>query len=382
MFVVIKRISELLQGFHFDAISNVSGWAVLFKVLCHNRNIKLQHTTLMPKNFNDLVYKVKLLINGASRLRFALGEGQKRTYASLYYCLGLIPNSNFKFHGFAHEPSDYQLPSSRYTGSSFIQPENVRNFIDKKLRKLASGITVSLVKIQAREKGFVDHVVVAIRQLSERSANANSKTQERGWRACMISLCQNINSAEIIVPFECKPDTLEFLKVPKVDIFDWMDNYRYTIAKHFWDSRTLKDVAATFLKTPWIAKIKTLEEFQSQLLLTGEKGKQKQNRGLNRLTLNLRQNIAIPRLLYVLITLVVSSVTNKEEMENLSKLVLSKGKATIGKLFIRKVVNGTIKEDFDEKIKVKVCQTRFQLGHIIIDCQYGPAIFSGHIIID
>lgn len=369
MFVVIKKISELLHAHHFDALSTVSGWAVLFKVLCHNRNIKLQHTTLMPKNFNDLVYKVKLLINGASRLRFALGEGQKRTYASLYYCLGLIPSPRFKFHGFAEKAADYQLPSSKYTGCGYITTESVDNFINKKLRKLASGITVRLIKIQAHETGFVDHVVKALRQLSERSAQANTNTQERGWRACMISLCQNINIMEIIVPFECKPleiDPLHVL-VPKVDIFNWMEKYRSKIAKHFWDSRTLKDVAATFLKTPWIAKIKTLEEFQSQLLLTGEKGQQKQNRGLNRLTLNLRQNIAIPRLLYVLITLVVSSVTNKEEMENLSKLVLSKGKATIGKLFIRKVVNGTIKEDFDEKIKVKVCQTRFQLGHIIID---------------
>ncbi len=91
----------------------------------------------------------------------------------------------------------------------------------------------------------------------------------------------------IIVSFESKPDEVDTLQVPNVDIYKWMKKYRNKIAKHFWDFRTLKDVAATFLKTAWLQKIKNLEEFQSQLLIKGEKGKQKQNRGLKRLTLNL-----------------------------------------------------------------------------------------------
>jgi hypothetical protein len=348
--VVIKKLSELLDGHHFFNLKTVSGWAVLFKVLCKNRHIDLTDKTLMPKNFSDLVYKVKLLFNGASRFRFALGEGQKRTYASVYYLLGLKPTENLQFHGYsAHHGQDHRLPSASWTGSGLIQPSQVKEHIEKKLNKLSTGIYVKLLHVQADTPGFVPHVVAALKQLSERSANANARTQERGWRAVMISLCQNLNSKEIIVPYELRNPELVMLKKDDTEV-DWMENYRKKVAKQFWDSRTVADVTATFATVTGWSAFKSYDEFELAFLAGGAK-----NSALNIHTLNLRGRIASPKLFYVLLALVTCSATNPEEMEALSKLILSSGKLTTGKIFIPSVLDNTIQADFpDVNVKVSI----------------------------
>jgi hypothetical protein len=47
-------------------------------------------------------------------------------------------------------------------------------------------------------------------------------------------------------------------------------------------------------------------------------------------------------------------VTNTEEMEALSKLVLSNGKLTTAKTFIPSVLENTISKDFPDEVNVKV----------------------------
>jgi hypothetical protein len=370
VFVVIRKISELFSGYHFGYLSTVEGWAVLYKVLCSNKNGGKVHgrksqfkldETMEPKNFSDLVYKVKLLLNGASQLRFALGEGQKRTYASLYYCLGVVPRESPKFRGY--EGKNPQLESAVFTGSVHILQDKIIGEIDSKLSKLADGIMVRLIHIEAEEEGFPPHVVKAIMQMSERSALANTETQERGWRSVMISLCQNLNSDDIVVPFECRHrDTVDKEETDG----DWVEFYRKKIIKHFWDSRTMVDVATTLKATPQYEKIKTLEQFMVAILPAGGKKKGKSS-ALNVFSLNIRQRIPTPRLMFVLLALVVTSVTNTDEMEALSKLVLSNGKLSKGKVFSPDVVANTLESDFPP-LEVKVCffVKCFQMCIIII----------------
>lgn len=343
--MVIKKLSELLDGKNFFNLKTVSGWAVLFKVLCKRRKIDLTDKTLMPRNFNDLVFKVKLLFNGASRLRFALGEGQKRTYACLYYLLGFRPSENLQFHGY--NPREYRLYSAVWTGSGNIKPLQVKENIEKKLNKLSAGIYVKLLHVQADLPGFVPHVVAALKQMSERSANANNKTQERGWRAVMISLCQNLNSKEILVPFERRDPEVVGLKEDDSEQV-WMDTYRTKIAKQFWDSRTVSDVAATLNSVPAWTSFDKYKDFENAFVHS------KQGSALTVHTLNLLGRIAAPKVLYVLLALVTCSVTNTEEMEALSKLVLSNGKLTTAKTFIPSVLENTISKDFPDEVNVKV----------------------------
>jgi hypothetical protein len=349
VFVVIKKISDLLNGYHFGGLSTVTGWAVLFRVLCHNRNIDLKDVSLSPRNFNDLVYKVKLLLNGASRLRFGFGEGQKRTYSSLYFCLGLLPDDNLDFHGYAEKASEYQLESAEYTGCSTLAPDMLTK-INKKLRKLSTSINVLLIQVQAKEPGFFPHVVLAIQQLSARSAKANNETQVRGWRSVIISLCQNL-SQEIFVPYECISDK-KIRKERKAEDEDsdskWMAIYRGTIAKHFWDSRTLQDVRNAMTCASWFSTIDNKNDFEKRLFDI------KKTTCLNKYNLNIRQKVGAPRLIYILIYLITAAATDDPEMEELSRLVISNGKPSRGKVFIPAVEKNTSHSDFPE-IEVQVC---------------------------
>jgi hypothetical protein len=211
---------------------------------------------------------------------------------------------------------------------------------------LSAGIYVKLLHVEADTPGFVPHVVSALQQMSERSANANNRTQERGWRAVMISLCQNLNSNEIIVPYELRnPEVARLIRDDTETA--WMENFRRQIAKQFWDSRTVADVTATFNSVPGWGDFQAYEEFENCFL-------DKHCSALNIHTLNFRGRIAQPKIFYVLLALVTCSATNPQEMEALSKLVISSGKLAAGKIFIPSVLKSTIPSDFpDLNVKVR-----------------------------
>jgi hypothetical protein len=90
VFFVLNELSKIITDDpDIGALEDITSWAVLYRILCRNSGFEdsMLKPKMMPRNFNDLVFRVKVMLNRASRLRLGVSEGQKRTYSCLHWLL-------------------------------------------------------------------------------------------------------------------------------------------------------------------------------------------------------------------------------------------------------------------------------------------------------
>jgi hypothetical protein len=229
VFFVLNELSKIITDDpDIGALEDITSWAVLYRILCRNSGFEdsMLKPKMMPRNFNDLVFRVKVMLNGASRLRLGVSEGQKRTYSCLHWLLGLRPRVDVEYHGKLNSV-DYLLPSADFSGSGKVSLEKMQEKINPCLKKLTKIVVPKMIQVLSESEGLVEVVLKTIRAQSLRSARSATTAQNVGWRAVVLGMCRDLRDPMILVPFECRPGWNKKFKEN-----DWMLRYRKKIGRN------------------------------------------------------------------------------------------------------------------------------------------------------
>lgn len=343
----LKGIEECLKNIGAGKLVTVNEWARLFLFLCHKCQIDLECPPMLPRSFTDLVYKTKLLFQSQHHLRFALIEGQKRTFATVLCLLGYIPPSSLLPH-YMLEEKDYEVAQIKHfdRNSVLVYAKEEANMI---LAKFDVKVVPFYTEVVRDEENLSAKVIHLCQLYSGRLAAQNTKAQHRGWKSVLINILESESLRDACFPFELYSEVM--VKPIECTINEWVKNYRHTFLKALFQNKDLQDIWQAFSQeTKKLLDSKTRTHEQNAEAMTSG------IRYLHEHTINMAQPPTTDRLVYIIMTLVTCAVTTPEEADIMIKVLNGDGQKPGDRLYAEtlKVENKDYPATFDLEVRTQM----------------------------
>ena len=241
--VVLKEIEKCLAMLCPDNLTTVNDWCVLYRHLCtkHELDIsKENQRALHPRTFCDLVYKTKLFFHSLHKLRFALSEGQKRTYSTGMFLIGHIPSPTLTTH-YALAPTEYENTNAKKMNRD---SNEVLEQANKILAKFKSEVGPYYTEVIRDGEGLSKRVMDTYHEFSRRRALQNNDTQDRGLKTIISNMMTTERFLAACLPYERY--TKRMVKQVDTTYTAYIKSYRETILHHLLVDKASADIKGAF----------------------------------------------------------------------------------------------------------------------------------------
>jgi hypothetical protein len=324
---VLQAINECLKKICPESLTTINDWCKLYSFLCRKHGLKVtQNPPMHPRTFFDLVYKTKLLFQSLHKLRFAFIEGQKRTLATTLFLIGHVPSQNLTCH-LNLKPEAYEVQNVKFLNidSDIVKVSGEANKILKKFNVEVEPSYTEVVRGDG--EGLSERAMAVYRELSRRMAQQNNSTQTRGWKTIISAMLGTTGLIRASLPYELYPDTL-----PKEDdhtLKAYHKDYRSFFLRTILVDKTTVDIKNSF--TTQLGVLSTDSLIRNLLDRTKVKC-------LREFTIDLKHPPMDDKLVYIMMTLITSCVTDQQEAKILSNVLSCDGKRSSDRIYSEKLI--------------------------------------------
>lgn len=317
MFHTLNAIQDCLNQIGANTLTSIDEWAKLYYFLCLKHDISIDDRPMLPRSFADLVYKTKLMFHSMHTLRFAMIEGQKRTFATALFLVGHVPSPTLQCH-YTLSPDKYEVDNiGMLTHDSDLAM--VTDLANRSLDKMKFDVQPNLSEIVRKKgKGLSPEIMNLIREYSRRLADQHNKTQNRGWKTVLGNLLGKQSVRDVCFPYELyKENTVKPLNTSQGK---WVEDYRHEILEQILVDKNSADINQCFS-----AELKSdLEKLD--IAAIKKKYTDSNIRELFHTSINLKYPPKDNRLIYIIMTLVTTCVTDFKSADMLEKTLACEGK--------------------------------------------------------
>jgi hypothetical protein len=314
----LAGIQHCLKEIGANKLVTVEEWARLYLFLCHKHKLDLTCKPMLPRSFTDLVYKTKLLFQSLHKLRFAMLEGQKRTYSTVLCLLGFIPHSSLTPHYRMRDSIKYDVTMITYFDRNKIM-HKAEAEANKILAKFDIAVLPSYTEVLRDEEGLSAKVIAVYREYSRRLAHQNVDAQHRGWRTVLVNILEDKAVIKASKPFELYDNTKR--KPENSSISAWVKGYRKAFLLKLLSDKNLPDIKQSFTTTTKQMFARSSHDAIAEAMVDT-----KNVRYLSEFGLNVGQPPVSDRLVYVIMTMITCTVTDDTEAQMMFKVLNSGGR--------------------------------------------------------
>jgi hypothetical protein len=317
--LVLKQFEKCLALLCPDNLTTVADWCSLYYHLCkkHKINItKFSQRAMHPRTFCDMVYKTKLLFHSLHKLRFALSEGQKRTYSTGMFLIGHIPSPTLTTH--------FKLDHTEYENTNVKEMNRDSSKVFEEANKILAKFKVevgpSYTEVVRDGEGLSQRVMETYQQFSRRRALQNNDTQARGLKTILSNMMTTPKFLDACVPYELytkyqpKPDETTYPP--------YIKKYRETILNLLLVDKSSADIRGAFSTSKIDFGLLENETIVNNIL----DPKQPPNCGLTAYEIDWAHVSTNNKLAITVMTMITHCVTNEFEADHLKKVLDAAGK--------------------------------------------------------